>query len=211
MLRKFNLADRSRDQIGGYINVLPTPELTIHLSVEKAKDEYANSVYGLKNGEERSYTLAADYQMTQMFTLSAFVNNIDVISKQNGSDIQGDWLAESKDSVLYNGFDLSYRTADKEFELGSGIIHTDSRGKITINRGNVGFSDFLTERYRFVLYVNKLLDSGVKVGMSYVKERVDISDWTTTDPDTSPSILTTGEIAPTYNLDIISANISYKF
>jgi hypothetical protein len=121
------------------------------------------------------------------------------------------WSAESEDSILYNGLDLSYITEDKDIKVGAGVVHIDSRGKITINRGNVGFSEFITERYRFALYASKLVESGIKVGISYVQERVDIEDWTATHPDTSPGILTTGEIAPTYDLEIISANVSYAF
>ncbi|MBI2834509.1 MAG: MtrB/PioB family decaheme-associated outer membrane protein [Acidobacteria bacterium] len=59
-IRHFDVADRDRNRMTALIQVTPTPAVGLTASVATGKDDYKNSGFGLRDNENRVYSLGVD-------------------------------------------------------------------------------------------------------------------------------------------------------
>jgi MtrB/PioB family decaheme-associated outer membrane protein len=71
-MRRFNMADRDRNKVRGALNWQATDKLSLQGGVDYNKDDYTNSVFGLKNAKTLALNLDGTYAVSDAFTANAF-------------------------------------------------------------------------------------------------------------------------------------------
>ena len=84
-MRRFNMADRDRNKVRGSINWDATEKLSVQGSLDYNKDDYSNSVYGLKNAENWAVNLDGSYAIGEGFGAHAFYTYEDIKSQSAGT------------------------------------------------------------------------------------------------------------------------------
>ncbi len=84
-LRQYNMADRNQDKFKAAINWQASEEWAVQAGVKAHKDDYANSVYGLKEANGWSLNLDANYQASEDLGVSAFYTLEDQHTKSAGN------------------------------------------------------------------------------------------------------------------------------
>ncbi|OFW11328.1 MAG: hypothetical protein A3H96_18760 [Acidobacteria bacterium RIFCSPLOWO2_02_FULL_67_36] len=60
-MRHYDVADRNRDRVTGLVQVTPVPAVGFSISAARGKDDYNGTGFGLRNNENRVYTVTADF------------------------------------------------------------------------------------------------------------------------------------------------------
>lgn len=102
--RKFYIADRKRDKVRAGLNLQPTDEVTVQLSLAKNSDAYNNSPYGLTDASGWSASVDSTYALEDTLSLNAFFTFEDTKSIEKGRQIGGSKPA-------------AYSTADLDLSL----------------------------------------------------------------------------------------------
>ena len=71
-MRRFNMADRDRNQVRGSVNWDATTNLSLQGNVEYTDDNYSNSVYGLQSNKGLMANLEANWTVSENFTANLF-------------------------------------------------------------------------------------------------------------------------------------------
>ncbi len=74
-MRRFNMADRDRDKIRGLLNWDASEKLSVQAGVDYDKDQYSNSVYGLKSARDWAANLDGTYSVSDNFSANAFFSH----------------------------------------------------------------------------------------------------------------------------------------
>lgn len=82
-MRRYNLADRDRHKVRGNLNWQATDSLSFQGGLDFNKDEYDNSVYGLKDAEKWAFNFDADYVFSEKFKANVFYTH--EIDRQNSA------------------------------------------------------------------------------------------------------------------------------
>jgi MtrB/PioB family decaheme-associated outer membrane protein len=83
-MRRFNMADRNRNKVRGSVNWDASDRLSLQGGLDYNKDDYNNSVYGLKNAETWALNLEGTYVINADFTAQAFYTYEDIQSQSAG-------------------------------------------------------------------------------------------------------------------------------
>jgi hypothetical protein len=83
-MRRFNMADRNRNKVRGSVNWDASDKLSLQGGLDYNKDDYNNSVYGLKNAQTWALNLEGSYVINADFTAQAFYTYEDIQSQSAG-------------------------------------------------------------------------------------------------------------------------------
>ena len=83
-MRRFNMADRNRHKVRGSVNWDASDKLSLQGGLDYNKDDYDNSVYGLKNAESFALNLEGSYALSSDFVAQAFYTHEDIKSQSAG-------------------------------------------------------------------------------------------------------------------------------
>ena len=225
ILRKFNLADRDRTQYTLSVSVMPIKYVDVSVSYDNAEDKYSNSDIGLTNSKEDSLTLNVGLShLLEGLRISGYYTNSGVDSTQAGREAaagtpanwSADWKATNKDEIQTVGLDVAYLIENLKLEIGMNLISVDATGKVAVDKSpapTAGFADMKSKRNSWNLYAKKRLGENLEVQVGYYQEKFEVNDWTIdgVDPDTMLNVLSTGEIAPSYKVEVVSAGVKYRF
>jgi MtrB/PioB family decaheme-associated outer membrane protein len=84
-MRRFNLADRNRDKVRASVNWQTTERLSLQGGLDFNRDNYKNSVYGLKNAKDYALNLDSTYVIGEDFSTNAYFSHENQQYKQNGT------------------------------------------------------------------------------------------------------------------------------
>ena len=84
-MRRFNLADRNRDKLRTSVDWQATERLSFQAGLDFNRDDYSNSVYGLRQARDVALNLDATYSMGQNMTFSSYFSYEDQQSGMNSS------------------------------------------------------------------------------------------------------------------------------
>ncbi len=116
-LRHFDVADRDRDRVTALIQLAPVDAFGLTASASYGKDDYLNSALGLRNNENKSYTVTADITPGSRVAASVSYTNERFAALQNSHstlvpgtalivDHRRDWATDSADRTETIGFSL---------------------------------------------------------------------------------------------------------
>src|SRR6266702_5929589 len=79
-MRRFNMADRNRDKVRSLLNWEATEKLSFQGGVDYNKDDYDNSVFGLKSAKSYALNFEGTYAASDDLTASVFYTFEDIRS-----------------------------------------------------------------------------------------------------------------------------------
>jgi len=71
-MRRFNMADRDRNQVRGALNWDATEQISLQGNVEYTDDNYSNSVYGLQSNKGLMANVEANWTVSENFTANLY-------------------------------------------------------------------------------------------------------------------------------------------
>lgn len=217
LMRKYNLADRTRDTGSINVTLYLHERISINLGGEFAMDDYSDSVIGLTSSEET--LLNADFSMllTEVTSLSAYVSWQDIQSEQAGSDTgtDPDWFASNDDTVGSFGIGLKHQLIENKLDVGVDYYLLQSTGQISIVTGteNSQFPDLETDLRTLKLYGDYKLKDNLTLHAEFWNNHYTSSNWMFdgVDPATIPNVLSFGEQSPSYNVNVGIVSARYSF
>jgi MtrB/PioB family decaheme-associated outer membrane protein len=214
-LRHFDIANRDRDRVTVIGSITPLAALTASLSLAAGKDDYIESVFGLRDNTHRVYSAGADYLPVDRVSLGLSYSyeryNALQRSRQANPGVQftdpsRNWAADSTDlvhSVLLNA-DVARIGGRTDLRLS--YDYSRGRARYTYITGPVTdrtlpeevpvptslptpteLPPTLSEFHRGTADVVHALTSRVAIGASYWYDQYRVSDFTL-DVDANPEL-----------------------
>ena len=217
LLIKYNMADRDRDQGALRIELLGLQDMTIGFGIDYAKDNYTNSVVGLTESKDITYSADATAILSEKTNLYVYLNHEKINSTQLGSSTATtpDWTGQNEDTVNTLGLGVKHTFIEKKLNVGADYNVTKSRGKVLVDTGAVGagFPDNTVDLQTLKLYATYQMRDNLSLKGTFVYERFDSTNWSIDGvaPDTIPNVLSLGAVSPTYNVHVIMMSLRYKF
>ena len=134
LLRRFQIADRERDQISGQLDITAASFLSFGLDASYSKDDYNKSELGLTESKTQSYTIDFNATPSEAWSISGFYTYDKLTSDQRGVSFQSgaarvdqivdparQWLVLHGDRADTGGFNLLYKPVTR-FQFGVDIL-----------------------------------------------------------------------------------------
>lgn len=217
LLRKYNMADRERDQMSLYAAYTPHERIGIGFGIDTASDDYTASTLGLTESEDMSYSVDASLLVTRNMSAHAFVTREEIESEQLGSQTfsTADWSGDEKDTIDTFGVGLKFAAIKDKLDISADYVYSKSIGEIHVESvaPDPPFPDLMTKLNSFKLYADYKVKSNLSVRLGYYYEKYETDDWALdgVNPDTISNVLTLGEDSPSYDIDVITASVRYRF
>ena len=217
LLRKFNLASRSRDSGGLRADITVSEQLSVGLNADFANDDYDDSLIGLK--EARSASLGADvaFNLSEATQITGYVHSERVRSRQDGSTAFAlpDWSGRVKDRFEMVGVGVRHAAIPDKLDIGADVSVSRSRSDVATRTG-VGEPAFPTQKVSLDslrVYATYKLTERMSITGSLWHEEYDSQDWRVDGvlPATVPDLLTFGQQAPKYRIDVVRVALRYRF
>lgn len=205
LLRKYNLADRKRKMVGASLSYSLTEELQLNVFGDYAFDDYLESDVGLQESQQKTVTLEVQYRLNQDLAMNLDYSATDIESNQIGNT----WTAENVDSVYVSHISINYKIPKYKLSVGADYTHANVIGDIKVSTGN-GFPKLESTRKTLSLFAEYALDERSAIHAIFAYEDYEESDWAIEDvaPNTINSVLTLGEVSPSYDIGVFA--ISYR-
>ena len=217
LLRKYNMAGRTRDTAGLRADIPLHERVNLGLGIDWSEDKYSDSTIGLLSGRDFNLNGDVAVMITADTSLHFFANHQEIKSKQAGSQTFStpDWTGENKDTIDFFGIGLKHAAIKDKLDIGADYGTSRSKGEISVNTGvlNPAFPRLSTTLDSLKLYATYRLKDNVSLQVSYWYERYDSKNWMLDGiaPATIPNVLTFGEQAPRYNVNVLRLALRYKF
>jgi MtrB/PioB family decaheme-associated outer membrane protein len=217
LLRKYNMANRTRNRAELRANIAATERVSFGLLVDAAEDDYSDSAIGLTRGRELNLGGDVTVMLSDQTSLHLFVNRQEIESEQSGSQTFStpDWTGENKDTIDFFGVGVKHIAIKDKLEIGADFTVTRSKGAISVitAANEPAFPDLSTSRDSLRLYATYRLKDNVALRAGYWYERYESDDWALDGvaPATISNVLTLGQLAPQYRVHVFAASVRYKF
>jgi len=217
LLRKFNLASRTRDSGGLRADITVSEQFSVGLAADFANDDYDESLVGLK--EARSASVAADvsYNLSEATQITGYVHSERVRSRQDGSlaFAAPDWSGRVKDRFEMLGLGVRHAAIANKLDIGADVSLSRSRSDVAVQTG-VGEPAFPTQKVSVDsvrVYATYKLNDRTSITGSLWHEEYDAQDWRLDGvlPNTVPDLLAFGEQAPRYRVRLLRVSLRYRF
>jgi MtrB/PioB family decaheme-associated outer membrane protein len=217
LLRKYNMANRTRDNAALRADIPVGERVNVGLGVDWSEDKYSDSTIGLLSDRDLNVNADVSVTLTQDTSLHFFANHQEIKSKQAGSQTFStpDWTGENRDKIDFFGIGLKHAAIKDKLDIGADYSVTRSRGEINVNTGvsDPAFPQLTTSLNSLKLYANYRLKDNLSLQAGYWYERYDSKDWMLdgVTPNTIPNVLALGLQAPQYRVNVIRLSVRYKF
>jgi MtrB/PioB family decaheme-associated outer membrane protein len=217
LLRKYNMTSRTRETAALRADIAVAENVNIGFGVDTSKDDYLDSTIGLLSGRDLNVNGDVSVILTPDTSLHFFANHQEIKSKQAGSQTFStpDWSGENKDRIDFFGIGVKHAAIKDKLDIGADYSTSRSKGEISVNTGalNPAFPSLSTTLDSLKLYATYRLKDNVSLQASYWYERYDSKNWMLDGvaPGTIPNVLTLGEQAPRYSVNVLMLAVRYKF
>ena len=217
LLRKYNMANRTREVMGLRADIAATEKISIGLGIDAADDTYEDSSIGLTGGKDYSLNGDVTLQFSEQTSLHVFANHQLIRSQQAGSQAFAtpDWSGENRDRVNVLGIGLKHAAIKGKLDLGADYTVTRTRSAISVNAGaaDPAFPNIQTSLDSLKLYAIYHIRNDLSLHGGYWYERFRSDDWALdgVTSATIPNVLTFGEQAPQYRVHVLRASVRYSF
>lgn len=217
LLRKFNLASRTRDSGGLRADITVSEQVSVGLAADFANDDYDESLVGLK--EARSASVAADvsFNLSEATQITGYVHSERIRSRQDGSNAFAapDWSGRVKDRFEMLGLGVRHAAIPNKLDIGADVSLSRSRSDVAVQTG-VGEPAFPTQKVSVDsvrVYATYKLTERMSITGSLWHEEYDAQDWRLDGvlPATVSDLLTFGQQVPKYSVDVLRVSLRYRF
>jgi MtrB/PioB family decaheme-associated outer membrane protein len=217
LLRKYNMADRTRDTGSVHAGVSPHERVSIGLDIDYSKDDYSDSLVGLTESRDTRYNADVSVILTDVTTLTAFGGREQIKSEQAGSQAFAapDWFAKNDDTFDSFGIGVKHQLIEDKLDVGADYVWSRSTGEIRVDNGAspADFPDLKTSLDTLNLYASYRLRDNLTLRAAYWYEEYDSSDWLLdgVSSATIPNVIAFGELSPEYDVHVIMMSVRYQF
>ncbi len=216
LMRKFNLAERSRNKGTLRADYAVTETVSIGLNAEIADDDYRKSTIGLKNARTIDFGLDGSWAITDDAQLFAFAQTERIRSRQTGSQVfaDPDWTAHNTDRLDVAGLGFKYAALKGKLDLGADVAVARTRSDVQVNAGTQDppFPPMKTSRDSLRLRADYRVKNNLSLLGMYGYERYSSQDWRLDGvfPGTVPNLLTLGVQPPQYRVHLFTIAVRYR-
>ena len=217
LLRKYNMADRSRNTASIQVGLNTSERLSINFSVDLSRDNYSDSALGLTKSRETGFNTDATLLLTEKTSLHAFGGREQIKSQQAGSQAftAADWFARNDDSIDSFGIGVKHRLIRDKLAIGLDYLLSLSTGEISIDAGtpDSAFPKLRSDLNTLKLYTGYRLADNLSLNAAYWYENYHSTDWRRdgVNPDTVSNLIGLGETSPDYDLHLVMMSVRYRF
>jgi len=216
LMRKFHMADRSRDRYVIEFDYMVTAALGLNLAYSEAQSEYKNSILGLQQSEDQNYSVNLNYALGDKINVYGFYNldtiDADIVNTSSGGS--GVWDAATRDRIETSGVGLTATISEKS-SLGMDYVYSDSNGRISVQTAAAEppFDPLKTNLKNFKLHFDYAFNDHWGYKLYAEREQYESSDWAIDGfgVDGINSVLTMGEDSPEYSVWYYRFQVSYRF
>jgi MtrB/PioB family decaheme-associated outer membrane protein len=228
-LRMYHLADLIRDKASARLTYAANDALTLGGRLSYNRDDYDESSLGLTSVEGWGLSLDASYRFNEDLTLNGFYAYDDRKTDQAGWSFEGNanqlahsldperrWWVTNQYRIHTFGAGLDWRVAPK-VRLSADYAYTDAETRIDTRVGSAldtgNFPDVTSRTHSLRSELGYDLSEQTTLGLSYIYERYDASDWQTDDvrADTLGRVLSLETSDPDYDNHVILAWARFAF
>ncbi len=174
-MRRFNMADRNRNKLRGSVNWDASDNLSLQGGLDYNKDDYDNSVYGLKNAESWALNLEGSYAVSSDFAAQAFYTHEDIKSQSAGISYAANsstaFVGQAGNTIVSGGCFATVLAKNSNAKIDScSNWSTDMRDKVDTFGAGFKYKNLMGGRLELVgdvVYTLAHTDIGV-AGGSYV-------------------------------------------
>lgn len=217
LLRKYHLANRTRDTIALRADIAPADSVNVGLGVSNSRDDYSASAIGLTKGTSLAVNGDISVAFTEDTSVHFFASREEMRSRQTNSQTFSapDWIGNNKDTVDFYGVGIRHAAIKNKLDIGADIgqMRTSSEVSVNVGAGNPNFPDMSSTRDTLKVYATYKVKDNVSLNATWWHERFGSRNWLLDDvqPGTIPNVLAFGELAPRYNVNFLSFTVRYKF
>lgn len=217
LMRKLNLAARTRDSIGARADWTATDALTVGLTADYAKDDYTKTWVGLKDAETVNAGLDLAWAASEQTQLHAFVQSERMRSNQAGSQAYGnpDWSGKVDDKFDLLGVSVKHAAIPDKLDLGADLWTSRARSDVTVRTaaGEPPYPAVKTARDVLKLYARYKLSERTALEGSWWHESYRSNDWhlDAVQPDTVYNLLAFGNASPRYRQNVVRVSLRAHF
>jgi len=216
LMRKFNMADRDRDRILLELDLSPVDRLSINLAYFTTEDDYENSVIGLQESEEQSFSVDISWSFNPDVSVYGYANREDIDSSMSGAaDLGSDfWHATTQDRFNTAGLGIQARVS-KKVMIGFDYVFSDSQGIVFTDsgQGEDPFPALETELRNARVHISYRVSDRWGWKLLAEHESYESEDWYVDGlgPDGISRILTMGLLSPDYDVLVLRMLATYRF
>ncbi len=216
LMRKFHLADRQRDRAMIELDLSPADRLSASLSYFISEDSFRQSILGLMESRENSFSLDLSFALKANLSLHAFATRDNYDSDISGAanPTATAWVANTKDRFTTLGFGLSGKLSDR-LDIRVDYVSSDSRGRITTDSGagEAPFPDLTADLRDASIRLNYRASPHWGFSLQSEHEHYSSSDWQidALGNDGISAILTLGPQSPNYSITVLRLLANYSF
>ena len=232
-LRKYNIADRVRDEVKAVLSYMPDPMYSVSLNGAFVLDDYDDTQIGLTEQQMASVTLDFSVNPTEDITANAYATYENLMGDQNGCEFNPfaapncadnpplpseSWTTETEDNIITFGIGADWQY-DEKLSFGTDISFSRALTEVSTT-GGAGFTpppqplpDIVSQWYSLGAHVSYKVKKDLEARFGYAYENMHTDDFAVdgVSVDTLDDVITLGESSPNYHGHIFSVALSYKF
>ncbi|WP_394130843.1 MtrB/PioB family decaheme-associated outer membrane protein [Shewanella maritima] len=214
LMRKYYLADRTRNAVELRVNHTPTDWMSLDVTARYALDDYDETQVGLTESKDYGYDINLNLAFNQHVNGYLFAGQQWIDSKQAGSQSYAspDWYADIEDQFINIGSGLSYGgLMQDKLTLGLDYLFSNSFSDTYITTdGTSPYDDYYSYSHSASLYADYAIDEQMAVKLSYRYERYLDTDDANVGANDIPGMITLGDINHNYNAHQVMLSFTYK-
>lgn len=217
LLRKYNMTSRTRETAALRADVAVSETVNLGFGADMSKDDYLDSNIGLRSGRDLNFSADLSAMLTADTSLHVFANHQEIKSTQAGSQTfsTADWTGENKDTIEVIGIGVKHAAIKDKLDIGADYSTSRSKGEISVMTGalNPAFPSLSTTLDSLKIYATYRLKDNWSLQASFWHERYDSKNWMLDGvaSGTIPNVLSLGEPAPRYSVNVLRLALRYKF
>lgn len=234
LLRKYNQADRERDQVNAVVSWMPVDVFTVGLNARYALDDYNDTEIGLTESQTVGGGIDLSYVPIQRLSTHVFYNYDWTQADQAGWSTRGfakladaanpgrRWWVDNEDKIHTVGAGVRFDVIPERLDLGVDYIYMHATGGIDLLLGstlaggdppNQAYPDLLSRVHDVNVTSNLQITRNLSFRVGYLYENFDSHDWQVdgVTPTTLTEVIASGRSAPHYTAHVVTGSVVYRF
>ncbi|MGI9344617.1 MAG: MtrB/PioB family decaheme-associated outer membrane protein, partial [Gammaproteobacteria bacterium] len=218
LMRKYNMADRDRDEVEFRFGSNPTDRLNIGFTTRYAEDDYDSSPIGVLRTEDFTWTIDGSFAFPNGSSLYGAFTREEIESDQSNSQNFGapDWAAGAKDrfNTLVTGLQLPAMIDKLNVNLDYVIARSTGSNAIEFTNSTQGgpYPGLHNNLHSLRIFVDYEWKESTTFRFGFWRERFDSSDWALdgVQPATVSNLLSMGADAHKYDVNAFLFSVTYR-
>lgn len=229
LLRQFNLANRRQHKIGFSTTYSPVEALDFNLVANYSRDDYNQTVTGLKRWHQLSTTLNVDYALNNRFNTYSFFtyeridskqqgfqhdSNAQAIAPRNAADV---WQVDNLDQVYTAGTGFRWQAIEDtlalrlDYTVSYANTQIDPRAGSAINSASL--PALTTRLHSLALRADYTVAENTLLRLNYRFESFKTQDFAQDGirENTVQQVLSLGNQSPDYHAHVFGLSVVYSF